>query len=75
MLHIDVTGFPYPHSGSRLGNVAIVSIVVPVFGLSNFILRILKGNPKKELYTMETIGRAFRLRAPRPHAYTCMGEN
>ena len=27
----------------------IVSIVVPFFGLTNFILRILKGNPKKEL--------------------------
>ena len=29
--------------------VLIVSIVVPFFGLTNFILRILKGNPKKEL--------------------------
>ena len=27
----------------------IVSIVVPFFGLTNSILRILKGNPKKEL--------------------------
>ena len=26
-----------------------VSIVVPFFGLTNSILRILKGNPKKEL--------------------------
>ena len=29
--------------------VPIVSIVVPFFGLTNSILRILKGNPKKEL--------------------------
>ena len=27
----------------------IVSIVVPFLGLTNFILRILKGTPKKEL--------------------------
>ena len=27
----------------------IVSIVVPFFGLTNSILRILKGSPKKEL--------------------------
>ena len=27
----------------------IVSIVVPFFGLTNSILRILKGNPQKEL--------------------------
>ena len=33
----------------------IVSIVVPVFGLTNFILRILKSNPQKGT-TMETIG-------------------
>ena len=33
-----------------------VSIVVPFLGLSNFILRILKGNPPKGT-TMETIGR------------------
>ena len=29
--------------------VPIVSIVVPFFGLTNYILRILSGNPKKEL--------------------------
>ena len=30
--------------------IPIVSIVVPFFGLTNyFVLRILKGNPKKEL--------------------------
>ena len=33
----------------------IVSIVVPFFGLTNSILRILKGNPKKGT-TMETTG-------------------
>ena len=34
----------------RLGLLPIVSIVVPFFGLTNsiYILRILKGNPKKE---------------------------
>ena len=31
------------------GVLPIVSIVVPFFGLTNSILRILKGNPKKEL--------------------------
>ena len=30
-------------------HIPIVSIVVPFFGLANFILRILNGNPKKEL--------------------------
>ena len=35
----------------------IVSIVVPFFGLTNSILRILKGSPKKGT-TMETIGTA-----------------
>ena len=30
-------------------DIPIVSIVVPFFGLTNSILRILKGNPKKEL--------------------------
>ena len=36
--------------GSRVeGCIPIVSIVVPFFGLTKSILRILKGNPKKEL--------------------------
>ena len=34
----------------------IVSIVVPFFGLTKSILRILKGNPEKRT-TMEAIGR------------------
>ena len=40
---------------TRLGPEALplVSIVVPFFGLSNFILRILTGNPKKELYSVD----------------------
>ena len=37
----------------------IVSIVVPFFGLSKYIVRILQGNPQKGT-TMETIGR-FRV--------------
>ena len=31
------------------GTLPTVSIVVPFFGLTNFVLRILKGNPQKEL--------------------------
>ena len=48
----------------------VVSIVVPFFGLANSILRILKGNPKKELQWrhMENIGKmpgmTLRYRAP-----------
>ena len=33
----------------RFQKLPIVSIVVPFFGLTNFVSRILKGNPKKEL--------------------------
>ena len=33
----------------KLGPCGFVSIVVPFFGLTNSILRIPKGNPKKEL--------------------------
>ena len=34
---------------SRQGTLPIVSFVVPFFGLTKSILRILKGSPKKEL--------------------------
>ena len=37
-------------------NVPIVSIVVPFFGLTNSISRILKGNPKKELQWRLQVG-------------------
>ena len=33
----------------RVGVLPIVSIVVPFFGLTNYVLRILEGNPQKEL--------------------------
>ena len=33
----------------RGSEIPTVSIVVPFFGLTNFIVRNLKGNPKKEL--------------------------
>ena len=35
--------------GSKDPTIPIVSIVVPLFGLTNSILGILNGNPKKEL--------------------------
>ena len=38
----------------------VVSIVVPVFGLPNYILRILIRYPEKGT-TMETIGRVYRV--------------
>ena len=38
------------------GNIPIVSIVVPFFGLTNSILRIPKGNPKKELQWRLQVG-------------------
>ena len=37
----------------------IASMVVPFFGLASFDFRILKGNPKKELITIETIGSCY----------------
>ena len=46
-----------PHPGAPKGSrkvVPIVSILVPCFGFSNSIFRILKGNPKKGT-TMETM--------------------
>ena len=44
----------------HLLQVPVVSVVVPFFGLTSFILRILKGNPQKGT-TMETKG-SFRVR-------------
>ena len=37
------------HRLEDTGTLPIVSIVVPFFGLTNFILSILKGSPQKEL--------------------------
>ena len=39
----------------------MISIVVPLFGFNQFILRILKGNPQKGT-TMETFGRVSGIR-------------
>ena len=39
-----------------IGYLPVVSIVVPFFGLTYSILRILKGNPQKGT-TMETVGK------------------
>ena len=54
---VSVVGFrgfglffePKVSPGEGLHDLPIVSIGVPFFGLTNSILRILKGNPKKEL--------------------------
>ena len=40
---------PTVSRGEGLHDLPIVSVVVPLFGLTISILRILKGNPKKEL--------------------------
>ena len=57
-------------AGFLVWGLPIVSIVVPFFGFTNSILRILKGNPKKELQWRLQVGcmRGLRrLRRPRLH--------
>ena len=44
--------------GTSIWGLPIVSIVVPFFGLTNFVLGILKGKPQKGT-TMKTIGRVW----------------
>ena len=47
---MKVSGFAgSPRSQVEAQGLPIVSIVVPFFGLTKYIIRILKGDPKKEL--------------------------
>ena len=54
--HVDGTGTAH-------------TIVVPFFGLTNSILRILKGNPKKELQWRQK--ESPESQNPKPYAYGC----